>query len=187
MRQYFGRPAGDFVGTHAAGSARFGCGAGGDRHDCRVRRDVPGLPGPDRWREPAPAFFLLFFLGLANALLLSPDAVPTLLSGEIVLVTIFGLLALLTLSSVARAWAAERLAGAGATGLATAVVGAARAVYLVIDRGIDAFYERALVGTGKLATPKPATVKVCGVPVAKTPGRPLLVELSSRRIGAIGW
>ncbi len=111
-----------------------------------------GFLGPTRRRSPETVFYFLFGAGILNAILLAREPVHSVIFGEILFVTLYGAVALLSLLFGARAWSEARMAGAAQSNALRAVKGAALAVFAVIDRGIDALYEKALVGAGRAVT-----------------------------------
>jgi hypothetical protein len=111
---------------------------------------------PVRSRSSEYFLLLLYVSGMVNGVLLSREPVEIVLFGEVLFVTLFGAVALLALLAAYRSegaggpteegWASSRLFRLFSLGITRVVKVFTRAVFVVIDRGTDAFFEKAMVG-----------------------------------------
>ena len=125
---------------------------------------------PTRFRTSEYCLLLLYVSGVVNGILLSEDYVEMVLFGELLFVTLYGLVALAALlssypvkegavlrtspydpktSSVHR-WSNSRISDLSGLRITKLVKALARLVFVGIDRGIDAVYERLITGGGDL-------------------------------------
>jgi hypothetical protein len=117
---------------------------------------------PVRARSSEYFFLLLYVSGMVNGVLLSKEPVEMVLFGEVLFVTLFGAVALLALLAAYRSegeggqteegWAASRIFCLFSLGITRVVKAFARAVFVVVDRGIDALFEKGMVGGTRLLT-----------------------------------
>lgn len=118
---------------------------------------------PRRYRASEYFFFLLYLSGITNGILLSQEYVEMVLFAEILFVTIYGavvFIAWLSSYSVKDAheplrvyqWSNSRILDLFHLGMIRPIKAVARFIYLLVDRGIDALYEKGITQGGKVVT-----------------------------------
>jgi len=117
-----------------------------------------GFALPRALRSREHIFIFLLGAGIVNGIILARKDEEIVLFVELLAVTLFAVVALLALISSYRVspgalgWASSRISSFSGTGFVRLVGACANAVYVLVDRGIDAVYEKVFVVGSRIVT-----------------------------------